>query len=986
MDSTHTIMQEIDDTVNAQCNEFQIEDFSKQLNIQNSDFTIVSQNIRSIYGNLDDLQVTLTHFKFDVDLIILSECRLDSNKPLPEIKNYLSFSTTNHINRCDGVVAYVKNKHKVSVKEIMLAHASCLQISMPNLTVLGIYRSPSNTNADYFINSLNEHLNSLKSCQNIVITGDININIIHKTNGQTIERANRHSYLNMLAMHGLLPGHSLPTRGENCLDHFILKIDKNKKAASIAVLNTTITDHFMIFLKMSDIVNAHKCSKIKTVVDFGKAVATLKESNIFDLVSMNDPVALTELFVDKLRYYLLQNTITTLIPRNNRIIKPWISLGILRCIQNRNNMQRKLRSDPNNDILKLTYRRYRNHCNNLIKKLKRKYDREQIDKASKDSKKMWQAVNNITHRKQRNTQNIDLLDIKPSPQDSVNYINNYFSNIGKTLAEEIISSNLSQDSGTFTLTDSQASSFVLLETDPREVHGILMSLKTESAPGWDNISTKFLKSSHEVVVPIISHLANLCFTQGTFPPTLKKAIITPVYKGGNRDDACNYRPISVLPAVSKIIEKLINTRLINYLNKYNIISRAQYGFRQGLSTEDAVSALTSHIVEQVDSGRKCLTVFLDLKKAFDTVSVPILVHSLNNIGIRGVPLALLIDYLQDRKQCVKIGNHVSDELGVSFGVPQGSVLGPTLFLIYINNLCEMKLENGRVISYADDTALAFTGDTWESVYGNAERGLAKIAKWLNAYLLTLNTSKTKYVAFTKYNTTQPGPNYNLKIHSCDNFQLNENCSCNKITKVTDIKYLGIMIDQRLSWHLHTEMVMARTRKLIWIFKTLRHVTSKTLLNQIYVSLAQSVLVYCIPVWGGATKMKFLELERAQRSLLKVMYFRSYRFPTENLYSLSGLLTVRKLYVLHAVLKLHKTLPYDPSLDKKRRKYLVAPEVSVKSTYAKRQYIRQSASIYNKLNKLLNIFPMTYRDCKKSLMDWLKSKSYDDIETLLQTIV
>lgn len=787
----------------------------------------------------------------------------------------------------------------------------------------------------------------------------------------------------MLAMHGLLAGHSLPTRGDNCLDHFILKLDKNKKAASVVVLDTTVTDHSMIFMKLCNVTMAHNCAKTKTIVDFEKALMTLKESNICELNFIKDPVALAELLIGKLRYCLQQNTITTVIPRNKRIIKPWISVGILRCIRNRNDMQKKLRLDSNNDILKITYRRYRNHCNNLIKKLKRKYDKEQIDKAKNDSKKIWKAINNITHRKQLITPNLNLLNIKETPHEAVNHVNDYFANIGKSLAEDIISTNLSQDCETPYLTNSQISSFALLETDPREVHAILMSLKSDSAPGWDNIPTNFLKSAHDEVVPIIAHLANLCFAQGIFPPALKQAIITPVYKGGDRDDVSNYRPISVLNAISKIIERLINTRLINFMNKHNIISECQYGFRQGLSTEDAVLGLTSHIVGNVDKGKKCLTVFLDLKKAFDTVSVPILVRSLEHIGIRGVPLALLNDYLQHRYQCVKLADHVSDELNVSFGVPQGSVLGPTLFLIYINELCNMKLDNGRVFSYADDTAIVFTGDSWESVHEYSEKGLMRVSKWLNYFLLTLNISKTKYIAFTNYNNSQPEPNHNLRIHSCNNPSHN-NCSCTKIGKVSHIKYLGVMLDQRLSWHLHADMVMSRTRKLIWIFRTLRYVTSKLLLNQIYISLAQSVLVYCIPVWGGAIKTKFLELERAQRSLLKVMYFKKYRYPTEDLYSLSGLLTVRKLYILHAVLKLHKTLPYDPSHNKKRRHYIVAPEVLVKTSYAKRQFTRQSASIYNKLNKTLNIYPMRYRECKKSVIDWLKSKSYGDIENLLKS--
>lgn len=318
-----------------------------------------------------------------------------------------------------------------------------------------------------------------------------------------------------------------------------------------------------------------------------------------------------------------------------------------------------------------------------------------------------------------------------------------------------------------------------------------------------------------------------------------------------------------------------------------------------MSTEDAILALTSTVINKLDDGGKCLAVFLDLKKAFDTVSVPILLKKLEHIGIRGIPLSLFKDYLTGRKQKVKIGEFISADENITYGVPQGSVLGPTLFLIYINYLSSMTLTGGHVFSYADDTALIFTGKTWECARKHAEAGLLQVATWLNVNLLTLNTLKTNFICFSIYDCTQPSENFKIKIHKCMSLN-NPDCTCTHIDKVQHTKYLGVILDHRLSWHMHTELIMNRVRKLIWTFKTLRHVTTKDLLNQIYISLAQSVLGYCLPLWGGATKVKFLELERAQRSLLKVMFFKPYRFPTEQLYLTAGLLSVRKLYLLHLI--------------------------------------------------------------------------------------
>lgn len=690
----------------------------------------------------------------------------------------------------------------------------------------------------------------------------------------------------------------------------------------------------------------------------------------------------------KLTESLQFSTTTKTIPNSKRTIKPWITTGILRCIKNRNKLQQKSRNDPFNDILIITYRRYRNHCNNLIKKLKRKYERELLGKSVNNNKLLWKNIKSISYTNNSKSPNIELLNIKSSPLDSVNFINNYFTNIGKDLAEKI--QNTSNYTGKPISLNRQVNSFTLLDTDNDEVSGILTSLKTDSAPGWDNISTKFLKYIGKEVIPIVTHLANLCFTNGIFPEPLKKSVIIPVYKGGDRDDVNNYRPISILPAISKIIEKLINIRLIKYFDKYKILSKTQFGFKHGMSTENAITALTSLVTDSMDKGDKCTTVFLDLKKAFDTVSVPILIDKLEASGVRGIPLKLFGNYLSDRKQRVKVGDYLSEETNVTFGVPQGSVLGPTLFLLYINGLSGIGLNNAKVFSYADDTAVVFTGNSWSEVALLAEAGMTQIAKWLQNNLLSLNTAKTNYICFSISNRTQPKPDFKIKVHTCDD---SSKCQCPSIVRLTETKYLGVVVDQRLSWYPHLDLVNVRIRKLCWIFKTLRHVVPKSvpnkkdkprnLLNEIYMALVQSILTYCIPVWGGAAKTKFIDLERGQRALIKIMYFKNIRYSTQSLYHDSGLLSVRKLYIIKTVLKTHKLLPYNPNSSVKRRTNKVAEVPHTKTKFASRQYQYRSAHLYNKLNKLTDIHKAKSRDCKKILNNIIKTLTYEDTEALLE---
>lgn len=878
-------------------------------------------------------------------------------------------------------------KHKVT--EIKLHQASCLQINVLNSVVLCIYRSPSNPNTDQFIESLSSHLESIPTHNSIIVTGDININIRPKPQESPQQYRSRMNYLDMLASYGILAGHALPTRIHSCLDHFMLKINKIKYKAMIAVMHTSTTDHFTTLLSISKLKNLPNHNKNKQTINFEAALIYLQNKNLAELLYCDNPTLVTNNLIDKLIESLRNNTSVTPIPCSKRIIQPWVSPGILRCIRNRNRLQKNVRKDPHNETLRITYRRYRNYCNKLIKNIKRKYDRDNIIKSLNNNKLLWNNIKNITYTKKSQNSNSELLHIKSSPAESANFLNNYFANIGSQLANNIKQSTKSLNKSLST--GSRAPhSFVLLPTDINEVKNIILNLKPNSAPGWDNVPNEFLRMAADDIAPIITHLANLCFEQGIFPTPLKQSIITPVYKGGNKDDISNYRPISVLPAVSKVLEKLLNIRLLRYLDKFNILSSTQFGFRQGRSTEDAIIELTSYVTANLDQGKKCLSVFLDLKKAFDTVSIPLLVNKLESIGVRGTQLALFKSYLSERQQKVKLPGCTSENALVTFGVPQGSVLGPTLFLIYINDLCAMNIPNAKVLSYADDTAVIFSGETWEVVKNRAESGLTKVALWLQKNLLTLNASKTNFICFSIYNNAQPQNNFDLHIHTCNN---KESCDCPSIRKVCDTKYLGIIVDQKLSWYQHLEYIIGRVRKLIWIFKILRHIipdkdqtnSARYLLNQIYVSLVQSVLMYCIPVWGGAAKMKFLHLERAQRSLIKVMYLKKRRFPTEELYHISGLLSVRKLYIVMTILKAHKSLAFDPHIANKRRRNIVIRSSGTKTVFATRQFQSRSVYLYNKINSQICIYDKTTHDNKKILLQWFRGKTYDETELFIQRV-
>lgn len=371
-----------------------------------------------------------------------------------------------------------------------------------------------------------------------------------------------------------------------------------------------------------------------------------------------------------------------------------------------------------------------------------------------------------------------------------------------------------------------------------------------------------------------------------------------------------------------------------------------------------------------------------LAKAFDTVSLPILLRKLESLGIRGTPYNWFESYLVNRCQSVKVGNYTSEALPVSFGVPQGSILGPTLFTIYVNDLLNMTIDNATTICYADDTVVLFQGKSWEETYKTAEKGLSLVSHWLDSNLLTINTTKTKYLAFHKTSASAPLPEKQLVIHKC---KPSINCNCATIERSSSIKYLGVQIDDKLSFKKQIQFVSARLRKMLYILKTLRHSASRDVLSLVYTSLCQSIIIYCIGVWGGAAKTIFVEIERAQRAVLKVMLNKPYRFPTDSLYSETKLLRVRQLYMWRVTCAQHSktisSLNYKALL---RKRTFKVPIPSVRSTFAKRLPLYSHPYIYNKIIKKLDMKNLTTRQAKHIVKTWLMDLTYIETEQLLPT--
>ena len=244
------------------------------------------------------------------------------------------------------------------------------------------------------------------------------------------------------------------------------------------------------------------------------------------------------------------------------------------------------------------------------------------------------------------------------------------------------------------------------------------------------------------------HLINLCLTHGVFPSALKIAVVKPVFKSGDKKSLTNYRPISILPYLSKLLEKIIHLRIMSFLNKSNILSSCQFGFQKNKSTLMPLLLLQENITKALENGNVVCGIYLDLKKAFDTVDHAILLEKLKRYGFTNSPLNLIKSYLSNRKQCVEFDGVRSELKQVNIGVPQGSILGPLLFLVYVNDFPNIS-KMAKFLLYADDTAIFLESKNAKSLQPLIDRECIQIWRWLHLNKLSLNTQKTVYQVYSK---------------------------------------------------------------------------------------------------------------------------------------------------------------------------------------------------------------------------------------------
>ena len=430
--------------------------------------------------------------------------------------------------------------------------------------------------------------------------------------------------------------------------------------------------------------------------------------------------------------------------------KPWITTGILKSLKKRRDFHNRFiraKNIENKQELYSCFKKYRNMLVTLIRKSKENYFSKYFSDNVKNLRQTWKGIRNIIEMK-KNTDSSPTSIIKDGksvtdPSEIASLFNSYFSSIGETLQGKIHTSHIHFSKY---LKNPNMHSLFLSPTNNVEVMNLISSFKNGKASGPNSIPTPVLKHLNAEISVILSELFNLSFSSGVFPDILKTSSVLPLFKKGSKLACGNYRPISLLSNISKLLEKLMYSRLYNFLNIYNCIFELQFGFRDKFSTSHALVSITEKIREALDTGHFACGIFIDLQKAFDTVDHNILVSKLEYYGVRGSVKQWFSSYLENRKQFVTINGFQSSLKFIRYGVPQGSVLGPLLFLIYINDL-NISVKNSIVHHFADDTNLLYINKSLKSLCKKVNYDLKCVTNWLSANRISLNVSKTEFLIF-----------------------------------------------------------------------------------------------------------------------------------------------------------------------------------------------------------------------------------------------
>lgn len=921
---------------------------------------VLSLNTRSLRKHFNDLSVLLNSFQFHHHFIILSETWIYTDETdRYHIPGYISIAQCRDHKRSGGVIIYIEENIRYNNLNLTLQTGNIigLNVTLENyrmITLIGIYRfcdsSPSN-----FIDEISSILISANNTA--VIAGDININLL--------DDYASNDYLNLMYSHGFISVVDQPTffgRSDSlpsCIDHIFVRGLDNSAVYNTVQLN--FSDHLGLNLTLALNSKLQAQAKRKTYF-FDKKLFFRRLSEI-DISNLY----ISRASLDEKFCWFMSQIVNSLqcskkcssnVKRCNRKRSPWITSDIIRLSRGKDLIYKLIILFPKNVELKSKFKALSRAIQKAVKVAKKDYFSNLLDRCSNNQKQYWAVINQSLGKRNPGIQEVAIDDCRVNVLGNERLVakcfNEYFRDSVAKLVDELPLNSCVNDDP---LSSNMSNSFVFLEFTPDHVKDAILSLANKSSFGLDGISITLIKENIQFFINPLTYLFNESIKCGKFPDVLKTGIITPVFKSGIKTEISNYRPICILPTISKIFEKCVIKLLSAYLEKVKFFSTNQFGFLQGRGTDDALFEHVRFLTETLEAGRSAVAVYFDIRKAFDTVNHSILLQKLYACGIRDFMFNWFKSYLSSRQYMTKINGISSESITSKYGVPQGSILGPYLFLIYINDLCNLKI-NGRLYSYADDTVLVTDSRYTYILHSLVQDDVNKIARWLNVNRLVINTEKTKYMIFSFQ------PQYVDEV-------LSVSINNRVLERVYEIKYLGTILDSKLTWYKHTLYLAGKLRKLNYVFYYLSQIFTTKHLHRLYLSLYQPVLIYSIIHWGGAANSHIAPLQVLQTSLLKHL------FRDSSVQVVKPIPTVKQLYevqLLNFVFKNRSKFSVSSHNGITRSALVESAMIPKYNKYhARIQCAYKGAILFNSLPPLLKIDLKNYKRRHKRLTHFITNR-------------